>query len=299
MGDKTKIEWTDASWTPIRARNLQTGKIGWHCEHDTTGCEHCYSERLNERLGTGLTFKPGHRKDIEIFLDEKMLTAPLRWKRPRMIFVCSMTDLFAEFVKEKWIDKMFAVMALCPQHTFQVLSKRAERMRDYLTAPFRDECWIVSDTFNKVANPRVLWRCPLPNVWLGVSAERQDEFDERQRYLRETPAAVRFFSLEPLLAPINVARAFYVDEDCEYSGSKRQQISWVIIGGESGPHARPLDVDWARSILAQCREAGVSCFMKQLGSKPMLHGFSMPVRHSKGGDPTEWPDDLRTREMPA
>ncbi|MBY9051415.1 phage Gp37/Gp68 family protein, partial [Pseudomonas fluorescens] len=98
MADRSAIEWTDASWNPIRARNLITGKVGWHCEHATTGCEFCYAEGFNKRLGTGLAFKPGHRKDIEIFLDEQMLTQPLRWKKPRKIFVCSMTDLFAEFV---------------------------------------------------------------------------------------------------------------------------------------------------------------------------------------------------------
>src|ERR1043166_3823667 len=131
MAANSKIEWTDASWTPIRARNLKTGKIGWHCEHVTSGCEFCYAENMNKRLGTGLSFKPGHRKDIQIFLDETMLLAPLRWKKPRMIFVCSMTDAFADFVKDEWLDKMFAVMALCPQHTFQVLTKRPERMREW------------------------------------------------------------------------------------------------------------------------------------------------------------------------
>jgi protein gp37 len=115
MGDRSNIEWTDASWTPIRARNLATGKIGWHCEHATTGCEFYYAEGMNKRLGTGLPFKPGHRADIEIFLDDEMLLAPLRWKKPRRIFVCSMTDAFADFVTDEWLDKIFAVMALCPQ----------------------------------------------------------------------------------------------------------------------------------------------------------------------------------------
>src|SRR5712671_7902670 len=129
MGDKSAIEWTDATWTPIRARNHRG--TGWHCEHVSDGCRNCYAEGFNRRLGTGLDFKPGYRLYNEIFLDEKMLTLPLRWKKPRMIFVCSMTDLFADFVRDEWIDRMFAVMALCPQHRFQVLTKRAKRMREY------------------------------------------------------------------------------------------------------------------------------------------------------------------------
>ena len=104
MGSTSKIEWTDSTWTPIRARNKATGKVGWHCEHSTTGCEFCYSESINLRLGTGLPFKPGHRKDVELFLDEAMLMAPLKWRKPRMVFVCSMTDLFADFVYRELID---------------------------------------------------------------------------------------------------------------------------------------------------------------------------------------------------
>ena len=119
MGERSKIEWTDASWTPIRARNRITGKLGWHCTHASPGCVHCYAEDMNRHVGTGLPFKPGHEKDIEVFLDETMLLTPLCWKRPRKIFVCSMTDLFADFVPDEWIDKMFAVMALTPQHTYQ------------------------------------------------------------------------------------------------------------------------------------------------------------------------------------
>lgn len=131
MGDRSAIEWTDSMWNPLRARNLATGKIGWHCEHVSEGCRYCYAEDINRRLGTHLDFKPGHRKDIEFFLDEKILTLPLRWKKPRMIFVNSMSDTFADFVTDEMIDRMFAVMALCPQYWFQVLTKRAKRMREY------------------------------------------------------------------------------------------------------------------------------------------------------------------------
>ena len=274
MGEHSKIEWTDSSWNPIRARNrvaqvgdpgwrtgLPGGKPGWHCEHVSEGCRNCYAESMNRRLGTGLDFKPGHRADVEIFLDEKMLLAPLRWKKPRRIFVNSMTDTFAEFVKDEWIDRMFAVMALCPQHTFQMLTKRPDRMRAYcaaIDAPAR--VWplacemgqpgrALSATLIKFGSP---W--PLPNVWLGVSAEDQATFEERRQPLRDTPAAVRFFSLEPLLGPIDASAALATG-----------LYHWVIVGGESGPHARPMHPQWCRDIRDQCAAAGVPYFHKQNG----------------------------------
>ena len=281
MSDHSNIEWTDASWNPIRARNLKTGKIGWHCEHATTGCEFCYAEGFNLRLGTGLPFKPGHRKDVEIFLSEEMLTLPLRWKRPRKIFVGSMTDLFADFVTDEWLDKLFAVMALCPQHTFQVLTKRAARMRDYLTAALKGQRPIASAAIELRGsiiggiqalsawfdhdhdNPR-----PMANVWLGVSCERQDEADERIPLLLQTPAAIRFISAEPLLGPVDI--------DCsnvdwmqypEGNGivGYHLKIDWVICGGESGPHARPMHPQWARDIRDRCRQADIPFFFKQWG----------------------------------
>lgn len=239
MSAQSKIEWTDASWTPIRARNRKTGKVGWHCEHLSPGCVNCYAEGDNARFGTGLPFKPGHRGDVELFLDEKMLLAPLHWKHPRMVFVCSMTDLFADFVPDAWIDRIFAVMALAPQHTFQVLTKRAERMRRYLTNADRaggafsglrsagstvvqraqGYCAdfvrlgkfqpggfgpIYSEDWER-AKPH-LRTFPLPNVWLGVSTEDQRRADERIPHLLSTPAAVRFLSAEPLLGPLDLTK---------------------------------------------------------------------------------------------
>jgi protein gp37 len=293
MGAKSSIEWTDASWTPIRARNLETGKVGWHCERITTGCGTpteggCYAEKMNLRLGTGLPFKPGHRKDIEIFLDEQMLLAPLRWKKPRMIFVCSMTDLFAEFMLDEWIDRVFAVMALCPQHTFQVLTKRAERMRDYISSPnqkrrvlaARDDVTpgVGSGKYNAKAALDAgarLYSGPLPNVWLGVSAERQQEADERIPHLLDTPTTIRFISAEPLLGPIDLTRIQYSDEitfnvlkgpnKLPFGHFDGATLDWVIVGGESGPNSRPMHPDWARSLQKQCEAAGVEFFFKQRG----------------------------------
>jgi protein gp37 len=292
MSDNSAIEWTDASWNPIRARNLKTGKIGWHCEHSTTGCEFCYAEGFNKRLGTGLPFKPGHRKDIEIFLDEEMLLAPLRWKKPRRIFLCSMTDLFADFVKDEWIDRVFAVMALCPQHTFQCLTKRAERMQDYMQLKRSPDA--VGTLMNEIAPQHWCKRelddyngWPLDNIWLGVSCERQEEFDERHTWLGSTPAAVRFFSFEPLLGPINTNGALDAGV-----------FHWAIVGGESGRHSRPMHVEWVDAIRDQCRAAGVACFIKQLGSVPLSGGYPLRLNSAKGGDPSEWPMRLRVREFP-
>jgi len=294
MSDGTKIEWTDATWTPIRARRIYVnagdpgwrpalpgGKAGWHCEHVSEGCRNCYAEAINKRLGTGLEFKPGHRANIEVFLDEKTLFAPLKWKKPRHIFVCSMTDAFADFVQDEWLDRIFAVMALSPQHTFQVLTKRAERMRTYCTAPdvrFRAEK-IARDMTNDSMSATVRRyflgnNAPIPHVWLGISAEDQTRADERIPLLLQTPAAVRFVSLEPLLGPISFRWAKW-DNWKDAEGYARNPVDhldglrildWVIVGGESGPNARPMHPDWARSLRDQCAEAGVPFFFKQWGT---------------------------------
>ncbi|TIX20773.1 DUF5131 family protein [Mesorhizobium sp.] len=293
MADKSAIEWTDATWTPIRARlweiqNDGSGKerIGWHCEHASEGCRNCYAEGFNRRLGTGRDFKPGElyreekrgyqNGEIKLFLDEAMLTAPLRWKKPRMIFVCSMTDLFADFVPDEWIDRVFAVMALAPQHTFQVLTKRAKRMRAYVSrvsaSPIprlsddiaawmgqfaaampdqanRSSSDIADELARRLDPDNGGW--PLPNVWLGVSAERRVEWLERTTELRQTPAAVRFVSAEPLLGDLG---------QIDLTG-----LDWIIVGGESGPDARPMHPAWARSIRDQCAAADVPFFFKQWG----------------------------------
>ncbi len=279
MGARSDIEWTDATWTPIRARNRKTGKVGWHCEKPSPGCKHCYAESINRRLGTGLPFKPGHRKDVELFLDEKMLTAPLHWPKPSLVFPCSMTDLFGEFVPDAWIDRMFAVMALCPQHRFQVLTKRAERMRAYKTTPDRKRTIAatvmeISELLGRQAGSHKakikldhFSRCfagsgPFPNVWMGGSAEDQRRWDERLEHLAATPAAVRWVSVEPQLGHIDAGNAF----DAPPDGSPYQPIDWVVCGGESGPGARPMHPDWPRWLRDQCAMAGVPFFFKQWGA---------------------------------
>jgi len=357
MSSNSKIEWTDATWTPIKARRKDTGKVGWHCEKVSDGCKHCYSETFNSRMlpngGTGLDYTRQSRDKVDIFVDDKTLTQPLRWKKPRRVFVCSMTDLFGEFVPFDFIDRVFAVMALCPQHTFQVLTKRPERMAEYLTEFYREggqleamneDGWspiwhgrYTPETFHRLAELDVL-----PNVMLGTSVENQQQADARIPHLLRCPAAVRFLSVEPLLAPVdldptgcdicesseNVEHHNGSDvpwcNDCDHeAGSFRGWldpggIDLVICGGESGPGARPCNVGGIRSILQQCRADGVAKFVKQVGAKPYEMADNGPavrswgdaeiringeyvqihLRDRKGGDMSEWPQDLQVREMP-
>jgi protein gp37 len=279
MADKTGIEWTGSTWTPFRARNLENGKRGWHCEKVSAGCDNCYAAALNKRYGTGLPFKPGHRKDIEIFLDENMLLQPLKWKKPRKIFVCSTTDLFADFHTDEMIDRVFAVVALCPQHTFQVLTKRSKRMRDYILA---DRCDLINGEAAQFSHWDAMPQLdegPLKNLWLGVSAEDQATADERIPDLLETPAAVRFVSAEPLLSEIDFSQHFYGREkccadcprdsdcDCAYLPKhmlgEEPYVSWVICGGESGPGYRPMEIEWAESVRQQCQNTSTPFFFKQ------------------------------------
>ena len=291
MGDKTGIEWTDATWTPLRARNVETGKIGWHCEHKSAACRNCYAEGINLRLGTKLPFKPGHlvNGDVESFLDERLLTQPLRWQRPREIFVCSMTDLFALFVRRAWIVKVFAVMAYAQHHDFQVLTKRPDRMAELTNDPaFVEE---VEQALRDLTPPKRLPRTledvggwPLENVMLGGSAGDQHEANEVVRHVLEANAAWRFLSYEPALGPLDLTMIAgfgdgvyrdaligsdwrLVDGERIYVGScyPTRKLSLVIAGGESGRMARPAHPNWFRAVRDQCAMAGVAFFFKQWG----------------------------------
>ena len=240
----------------------------------------------------------------DIRLMPEKLGDPLRWRRPRRIFVNSMSDMFHPDVPNDYIDKMFAVMALCQQHTFQVLTKRPERMLDCSQR--------ITDGLNvglahAFANHRPMpdqdWRWPLPNVWLGTSVENQPMYDQRIGPLLRTPAAVRFLSVEPMLEYIDLRMGGMSMPD--YSAHNAlPKLDWVIVGGESGRGARPFNVAWARSIVRQCKAAGVACFVKQLGAKPFESYTDGPfhveldLKSAKGGDMAWWPADLRVREMP-
>ncbi len=280
MAGTSKIEWTDATWNPI---------VG--CSVVSAGCTNCYAQRMagtrlkHTRRYKGLTdeSKAGPVWNGQVKLIGKTLTQPLHWRKPRRIFVNSMGDLFHESVPDEWIDRVFAVMALAPQHTFMILTKRAERMRGYLSAPgvaaqVGSQAAFLTDrepkTWDRIEGAMLTI---LPNVWLGVSVEDQARAEERIPYLLETPAAVRFVSAEPLLGQINLhwlAMAGTNGLDAlkgEYEDDygKRHatgKLDWVICGGESGPGARPMHPGWARSLRDQCVEAGVPFFFKQWGN---------------------------------
>lgn len=262
MADGTKIEWTDATWNPI------TG-----CSVVSPGCTNCYAMKLAgtrlkhhpTRAGLTSDSKAGPVWNGQVRFNEGMLLDPLRWKRPRMIFVCAHGDLFAEGVPEQWIDQVFAVMAQAQQHTFQVLTKRPERMRFYLIerfGPYRVQEEAVR-LLRGNAEPRPRW--PLPNVWLGVSVEDQKRADERIPILLETPAAIRWISAEPLLGMLDVRRHIEMAHLDSELGLSNPGIDWIVVGGESGPGARPMHPDWARSLRDQSAAADVPFLFKQWG----------------------------------
>lgn len=240
MGDKTSIEWTDATWNPI---------IG--CSRVGPGCDHCYAIGVVHRemspQHVGLTVKPeGGRTDWTGEVrpaGERKLTEPLRWTRPRRIFVNSLSDLFHADLPDDEIAKVFAVMALAPQHTFQVLTKRPQRMAKLLASPQfeRDVAsWAIDVAQWEDAAWSFDW--PLPNVHLGVSIEN-DTYTWRADHLRNTPAAVRFVSAEPLLGPL---------PSLDLTG-----IDWLIVGGESGPGSRPMHPAWVRDLRDRTRMPNV------------------------------------------
>ena len=290
MSDGTSIEWTDATVNAVNG-----------CSVISPGCANCYAMRAGGRglpnhPSTGLTkaTKAGHVWTGEVRLNEAALLQPLRWRRPRRVFWNAHGDMFHESVPDEWIDRCFAVMALTPQHIHQVLTKRPDRMRSWFESRPRDT---VYENMRVLANSpagrgqiliRVDW--PLPNVWLGTSVEDQQRADERIPLLRATPAAVRFLSAEPLLQELDIrkhlwpvhgwwrsphrsyAEAKAAGGEC---GLSRQAliskdwadslIHWVIVGGESGPGARPLNPNWVRSLRDQCAAAEVPFFFKQWG----------------------------------
>jgi protein gp37 len=249
VSDNTAIEWTDATWNPV------TG-----CTKVSPGCDHCYAETFAERFrGT-----PGHyfERGFDVQLRPDKLDQPLRWRRPRRIFVNSMSDLFHDDVPDEFIARVFAVMALAGQHTFQVLTKRHGRMRSLLNSDdfldlFGEALYTVEHpTGEETAEPISTW--PLPNVWLGVSVENQQWADIRIPALLDTPATVRFLSCEPLLGPVDLSQWCYVSDSASV-------LDWVIVGGESGRGARPMHADWARPLRDQCQTAGVPFLFKQWG----------------------------------
>lgn len=325
MGD-TSIEWTDKTWNPVRG-----------CSRVSEGCRNCYAERQAARFtvlrdSTGPVDGPfagfaritdsGPRWTGKVELIEKHLTDPLRWKKSQRVFVNSMSDLFHEALLDEDIDRVFAVMAQSPRHTFQILTKRPARMLQWFQ--YENNKRIRQDYVDDAAgsfgwcHANVDGRWPLPNVWLGVSVEDQKTADERIPLLLNTPAAVRFVSYEPALGPVDFMPYVFCRECVTRSGCDGANVllDWVIVGGESGPNARPFDIHWAKTAIEQCKTAGVACFVKQIGAKPMYrshgdddprHLFNglqalfcngEPLKDRKGGTMEEWPHYLRVRQFP-
>ena len=369
MGDKSDIRWTDAT------ANVVVG-----CSRVSDGCRHCYAESLaatrlkhTERY-KGLAIvteggKPQWTGETRIVTDA--IEQVIRWQKPRRIFLTAMGDPFHESLSNEQVAALFGMMAICPQHTFQVLTKRAERMREWFVwaaeqiklagedgswTPFIRELVALLDDAklatrineDGIARAPSAEAWPLPNVWLGTTVEDQRSADERIPHLLNTPAAVRFLSCEPLLEAVSLERWTHRYSTghwmCGYCCNKYPQctpcdhfrrsscphcrgtgyhdgLHWVIVGGESGPHARPFDLAWARAIVEQCKDAGTAVFCKQLGFRaqgkwlrgdeplpctrrlfdardpdPSKHRFMLDDAH--GGDMSEWPADLRVREMP-
>jgi protein gp37 len=333
MAQASTIEWTDVTWNPVAG-----------CLVITPGCTNCYAMRT---AGTRLKHHPSRANlttmtkvgpvwNGAVRFNEQWLTQPLGWKKPRRIFVCAHGDLFHESVPDEWIDRVFAVMALTPQHTYQVLTKRAARMRAYINGlpskiPFLGRMPLerihfeaaghiegdggYMDALKGAGNVYSLYLdtpWPLPNVWLGVSTERQKEADERIPDLLATPAAVRFISAEPLLGPIDLrnvgsatSESARLGIDALRGNSGRPgrivargcwpRLDWVIVGGESGPAARPMHPDWARGSRDQCAAAGVPFFFKQWGAWAPSETASSRMIVADDGD-IDIPDDRTADE---
>ncbi|MGL5514522.1 MAG: DUF5131 family protein, partial [Sporomusa sp.] len=283
---KSKIEWTDKVWNPV------TG-----CSKISAGCDNCYAERMSKRFAE----QWGLPKDdpFKVTKHDKAFLQPLRWKKPSKIFVCSMGDLFHEEVKERWIDGVFAIMGLTydqkQRHTYMILTKRPERMREYikklvnaeseeLRKRFYHFSMTACDLLYQAAymhhmNASMMvasWiKNGMPGLWLGVTAENQEQADKRIPILLEIPAGVRFVSVEPMLGPVDLwyPKSIWPDgpemcctgRNCGCRGLPTEPplmcgLDWVICGGESGPGARPMHPDWARSLRDQCQAAGVPYF---------------------------------------
>jgi protein gp37 len=344
----TAIEWTDATWNPVAG-----------CTRVSSGCDQCYAVRQSHRLEAmgqekyaGLTVlnRKGDRHfNGVVRCVEEALPIPLKWRKPRRVFVNSMSDLFHEGVPFEFIARVWGVMRSTPKHTYQILTKRPERAAEFLNrcADAESMGWITHNgtAVTSYGGTGIIVgdddKWPLPNVWLGTSCEDQAAADERIPHLLRCPAAVRFLSCEPLLGGIDLTPQLLM----QMAGGIRRvgrgqmpheaplvrhpSIDWVIAGGESGPGARPCNVDWIRDTVAQCAASGVPCFVKQLGANIANFDGACPtcghndwgafdhvpgellvancnvcgrdarrLRDAKGNDPSEWPEDLRVRQWP-
>ena len=333
MASKTTIAWTDRSWNPtVGCDKVSPGCKGCYAEKmgkrlramaladvaagRNPGRKAAYIEAVDDR----------GRWTGKVPTLPEALGDPLKWRAPSRIFVNSMSDLFHDDVPFEFIAAVFGVMAACQQHTFQVLTKRAARAVEFF-AWLRTEAAKVprmggpaetifakwkadsamgrdcadmgldcrADKSDHLCFDAVAW--PLPNVHLGVSVENQETADARIPLLLQCPAAVRWVSYEPALERVDFdnSRDWLTPVITKPAGSPR--LDWIVVGGESGPNARPFHVQWAHSTIAQCKAAGTACFVKQLGSSP-CPALDLGIKDRAGADPSEWPEDLRVQEFP-
>jgi len=297
MGKETEIAWTDATFNPV-----------WGCARVSPGCEHCYAEAFAKRTGHDVWGAKGERR----VFGEKHWNEPLKWNAAaakagirKRVFCASMADVFEDHptvAGER--SKLWRLIEQTSWLDWQLLTKRPENIRAMLPPPWLER--------------------PLPNLWLGTTTEDQRRADERIPHLLAAPALVRFLSSEPLLGPVDIG-AYLPDAGLRSrtSGEWKQApaIDWVIVGAESGPGARTMEIGWARAIVEQCSAHRTACFVKQLGHRPLArsrydmsaasfkaaddHGWTehagpvtLLLKHPKGGDPEEWPEDLRVRQFP-
>ncbi|WP_280381019.1 DUF5131 family protein [Nocardia wallacei] len=301
----TKIEWTRGDdGTAGETWNVVTG-----CTRISEGCEHCYIERTPPMRMAHRRFDgPQIGATTGVQLHPERLGRPLRWRSPRRVFVNSMSDLFHEDIPAEYIARVWAMMAATPQHTYQILTKRPARMRALIQDDPQDllEELLTEDEAGALYDAP--W--PLPNVWLGVSTESQRWADIRIPQLLDTPAAVRWISAEPLLGPVDLTKWIPGRCTCQPRGSLPpiegvhwngcpalgyRDLDWVVVGGETGPGARPMQEEWARSLRGQCAAAGVPFFLKQAGT---VLAKQWGAASKKGSDPAEWPEPF-PREFPA
>jgi protein gp37 len=266
MGETTGIAWTDSTFNPW---------VG--CTKVSAACDHCYAETWSRRTGHPELWRGERRRTSASNWQQ-----PLKWNRKavadgvrRRVFCASLADVFDNQVPERWRDDLWHRIAQTPQLDWLLLTKRPQNIRKMLPDP-------------RIGTPA--WNNGWANVWLGTTAEDQPHFNDRWRHLREIPARVRFISYEPALGPLSLPRS--------------NQPDWVIVGGESGGHARPFDLTWARAVRDECKSEGIACFIKQLGARPFeefapgCDHFLTNLRDRAGADPVEWPADLRVQEFP-
>ena len=296
---KTSISWTDetANWivgcTKTRAKGAKE-----------SGCDNCYaataanSARLQQfpQYKNVVDHKGNWNGHVEFV--PKVLDDLLKGKRKRRVFAPSMSDPFHPEVKDEWLDQFFAAVALTPHITYQVLTKRPERMLKYFQEldlrRLIKYVRLLNDRRGDLTDYR--WRIPSLNLWLGVTCENQAAADERIPLLLQTPAAVRFLSVEPLLEEVDVSEYLSCEENDGADG--QNWINQIIVGGESGSNARPFHLEWAKFLLQQCRDSDTKFFMKQLGSNAFYKGQPYKTKSRAGSDPSEWPEPLRVQEFP-